>query len=214
MFTFDGLKDLGKAVSKKLGKWIDIAKDKIFDTQPKSVAVGILNHPEVATYASYLEYGWAKRVTAKQAAYFRAILGDHAPKRGSLLLCPPRPIFGASSRAYRNAWAKLLADELSAQSGRKDNERALAKVGMTMKRNIQETIAANGTREEKFSNRSALTLELLAASASGHKTDATGGSSRAQALVRTGRLLNSIDFKVEKKGAPDTTTVIHQGIGK
>lgn len=215
MFTFDGLKNLATAVSNKLSAWAQKAKSTIFkdkSTEKVSVTVGIFD-PRIATYASYLERGWVQYVTRKQSAYFRGILGDNAPMPGSMLILPPRPMFGATSRAYRNKWDKFIADNVRNAHGQQDNERLLNAVGSMIKKDLQTTIASNGTPDERFKTRAPLTMQLLAASAAGHRTDATGGSSRAQALVRTGTMLNSVNYKVTKGAAEAGDTTITRSTG-
>ena len=117
------------------------------------------------------------------------------------MILPPRPIFGATKREHANKWLNLVRASITSAHGRIDDERILARVGAVAAQDIKDTIAHNGTQSEKFANRSSLTLALLAESASGHRTDATGGSSRAQALVRTGALIGSIGYRIEK-GVP------------
>ena len=82
-----------------------------------------------------------------------------------------------------------------------------------IKKDLQTTIASNGTPDERFKTRAPLTMQLLAASAAGHRTDATGGSSRAQALVRTGTMLNSVNYKVTKGTAEAGDTTITRSTG-
>ena len=155
MFTFDGLKNLATAVSNKLSAWAQKAKSTIFkekSTEKVSVTVGIFD-PRIATYASYLERGWVQYVTRKQSAYFRGILGENAPMPGSMLILPPRPMFGATSRAYRNKWDKFIADNIRNAHGQQDNERVLNAVGSMIKKDLQTTIASNGTPDERFKTR-------------------------------------------------------------
>ena len=186
-----------KAAASRFADWITGRKAP----EPMSVNVGIINNPRVAQYAAYLEYGWIQKVTGRQAAWFKAKLGENAPKKGAILILPPRPIFGATKREHANKWLNLVRASITSAHGRLDDERILARVGAVAAQDIKDTIAHNGTQSEKFANRSSLTLALLAESASGHKTDATGGSSRAQALVRTGALIGSIGYRIEK-GVP------------
>ena len=65
----------------------------------QKVEVGIIDDAEVATYASYVEFGWVQRVTAKQAGWFIGQGVDHPPKVGSALVNPARPFLRATAAA-------------------------------------------------------------------------------------------------------------------
>lgn len=194
------ISNLGSALSRGLSKVVDSIKDKFFKKakEPMSVEVGIIDNPKVAKYAAYLEYGWVQTVTGKQAKWFRAQLGDSAPKKGSVLIMPPRPIFAATKRAHGNKWTNYVKTAISTSNGRVDTEKLLAAVGTIAAGDIRDTIAHNGTPEEQFPERAPLTLALLGKAAEGHRTDGTGSLSRSQALVRSHALINSVRYKIVK----------------
>lgn len=195
---------LGSALVRGFSKAVDAIKDKFFKKakEPMSVNVGIINNPQVAKYAAYLEYGWVQTVTGKQAKWFRAQLGDDAPKRGSVLIMPPRPIFAATKRACGDKWANYVKTAISTSNGRVDTEKLLAAVGTIAAGDIRNTIAHNGTADERFADRAPLTLALLSKQAEGHRTDGSGSLSRSQALVRSHALINSIHYQIVK-GVPE-----------
>ena len=66
---------------------------KRYDTSKRHHAKVGISDSEIATYASYVEFGWTQTVTPAQAAYLRAHTNGGGPKPGSVLYNPPRPIF-------------------------------------------------------------------------------------------------------------------------
>ena len=80
--------------------------------------VGIIDDPEVATYAAYNEFGWVQRVTPKQSVYLSGRLNysvkkngfANAPiKPGMTLSSPPRPFLRGTADAKKEDWRDLIA---------------------------------------------------------------------------------------------------------
>ena len=72
--------------------------------------VGIIDDPEVATYAAYNEFGWVQRVTPKQSVYLSGRLNysvkkngfANAPiKPGMTLSSSPRPFLRGTADAKK-----------------------------------------------------------------------------------------------------------------
>ena len=91
---------------------------------------------------------------------------------------------------------------IETSKGKVDTEKLLAAVGTIAAGDIRNTIAHNGTADERFADRAPLTLALLSKQAEGHRTDGTGALSRSQALVRSHALINSIHYQIVK-GVPE-----------
>lgn len=153
----------------------------------------------MAEIATYLEYGWVQRITKAQAGYFGATYGIHL-KPGNTLYLPPRPMFRGTYAAEAQKWAKIGSKAVLYYNS---VTKALETVGMMAKNDIQQTIVSGGTSSERFPRRSPLTMALLGQNMKGHKANGKnlvggGASATDKPLVLTGRLLNSIDFRIVK----------------
>lgn len=179
-------------LSKQLEERIKKLAKKYESDKVQYVKVGI-SDPEVATYASYIEYGWVQRVTPKQAKYLQyAGAGDI--KAGATLINPPRPIFGATFSAEKNKWAKLVAKSLP----KTDVLTTLKRLGLQAQNDLVMTIANGGTSKEQFAPRADMTMALYKKAAEGHRTNGTKGNFKERKpLVYSGALLNSIGYEIE-----------------
>ncbi len=157
--------------------------------------VGIIDDSEMATIASYQEYGWVQRVTPKQAGWFGRQGLKNPPKAGASLVLPPRPFFRATMQAEAKHWSDYYAKALKAY-GVENAGAALQATAMRAADDIKETMIRGGTKKEQFEDRSPLTMEMYANQAAGHNTDGTGNISGAKALIKTGALLNSIGYQL------------------
>lgn len=161
----------------------------------QKVEVGIIDDAEVATYASYVEFGWVQRVTAKQAGWFIGQGVDHPPKVGSALVNPARPFLRATAAACGKKWAQVFERTIKA-GGVDALPTALQLVGMQASGDVKQTLINGGTERDSFNPRSGLTMELYAQEAAGHSTDGTGNLETDKPLVKTGTLLNAIGFQI------------------
>lgn len=159
----------------------------------RKVEIGVIDDQEIATYASYQEYGWVQRVTRKQAWWFRHQFVSMPPTAGSSLVLPPRPFLRATLHAEAEKWSRIFANAVQATGS---VEQALQMVGITAVADIKTTLAAGGTKDEAFEPRAPLTMELYSSEAAGHQTDGTGNLSVTKPLVKSGALLNSIGFQL------------------
>lgn len=182
---FDRLKKLAEAIPQ----------------QPKKVVVGIWDNPEIATYATYNEFGWTQRVTGRQAGYLNFHYGLDL-KPGYTLQSPPRPFMRATAAAKQKKWTKTLKAGIQ-HYGLTNIYKALAATGRIAQIDIQQTIQNNGVvGGEVFPDRSPMTLEIYAVkdalTASGRKRriEADSGSGRKKALMKTGNLQKAIAFEV------------------
>lgn len=171
--------------------------DRIKALKNRTVQVGVLD-PNVAQYATYVEYGWVQRATEKQARYLNAARGKLASRRvkaGSALVNPPRPFLRGTFEAEYPKWQKLMRKALSADW---DAGKALSLVGRTATEDIRQTIVKGGTSKQQFDRRAPLTMELLKADANskGVKSEKGSASATDKPLQVSGALLNSIAFKV------------------
>ena len=173
---------------------------KYGDVGKANVAVGVVDNPEIATYATYNEYGWVQRVTGKQAAYLRANYGMNL-KVGTTLMSPPRPFMRATYAAKIGEWNKILQTMLKG-NGLTDPRKALEIVGRQAQVDIQETIRNGGVDGTKFPERSPMTLAMYEAkdstTSSGRKRkiEADSGSARGKPLFRSGKLFGAIGYEV------------------
>lgn len=190
---------------RKLAETAKPAKSKI------SFKVGIIDDPEVATYAAYNEFGWVQQVTRKQSAFLSGVLGydvksrgfENAPfKPGNTLSSPPRPFLRSTASAKKEEWRDTIAEGISTL-GIKALPQIIELTARQAQVDVQETIKNNGTDKEKFPARSPVTLELYRAM---HGTTAKGnarsfesdsGAGREQALLLSGTLLQSIGYEIK-----------------
>lgn len=166
--------------------------------------VGIINNPEVATYAAYNEFGWVQQITPKQAAYLNSILGSQVLKVNGTLQSPPRPFLRATAAAKAGEWKDLLSQGIRALGPGRIKE-SVEEVARQAQLDIQETIKNNGTDKQKFPDRSPMTLDLYRAikskTAGGNKRKIEAGSGAAspKALVFSGKLLHSIGYELTEE---------------
>lgn len=165
------------------------------DLENATVAhVGIIDDPEIATIASYQEYGWVQTVTAKQAAMFRHKIGA-GPAAGSTLTLPARPFFRGTIQAESKHWADTYKRAYKVY-GPGNAHKALLATAMKAAEDIRQTLINGGTSLEKFPDRAPLTKRLYAAEAAGHERDGTGNIDSDQPLIKSGALLNSIGYQL------------------
>lgn len=171
--------------------------DRIKALKNRTVQVGVLD-PNIARYATYVEYGWVQRATEKQARYLNAARGKFATrhvKAGTALVNPPRPFLRSTFEAEYPKWQRLLRNHL-----KKDWNvtNALVTVGERAANDIKATIRNGGTSKEQFDRRAPLTMELLKADAArkGVKSEKGSASATDKPLQVSGALLHNIGLKV------------------
>ena len=179
---------------------------------PGTLAVGILNDEEIATYGYYVHEGYDWHATRKQAAYLSGLLGydvkkqgfKNAPvKVGSYFLHPPRPFLRATAISKEKEWANFLADEIK-RLGIDNLDAAMVSLGERAAEDVQKTIDNNGVDSETFPDRSELTLKIYAAqkavTANGRKRkiEADSGNARKKALIRSGAMRGAITYELRK----------------
>lgn len=180
---------------RKLAETAKPAKSKI------SFKVGIIDDPEVATYAAYNEFGWVQQVTGKQSAFLSGLVGSRI-KVGSTLSSPPRPFLRGTAEAKKGEWRDMIAEGIS-NLGIKALPQIIELTARQAQVDVQETIKNNGTDKEKFPARSPLTLEIYRAmygkTAKGNprKVESDSGMAREQALFLSGTLLQSIGYEIK-----------------
>lgn len=162
--------------------------------QVTAVEVGVLD-AEIATYASFVEFGWAQRVTPKQARWFIHQGVAHPPKTGSALINPARPFMRSTVAACSKEWANLFARAIKKQ-GIENIKAALSLVGMQASADIRQTLVDGGTKLDTFDRRAKLTMELYEREAKGHASDGSGNMHTDKPLVKTGSLLNAIGYQL------------------
>lgn len=163
----------------------------------QSIMIGV-NDPYVAEYATYLEYGWVQAVTTKQRGYFLKNF-DYPLKEGSTLYNPPRPFLRGTLTANATDWVECLKTYFG--DGRRGLKNALIFLGENARADIQETLKRGGTKEDTFPLRSEMTLALAEAEQMNHATDGSGFGNRAEAGVKSTRLLNSIVYWFDEEGS-------------
>lgn len=165
--------------------------------QKKSVLIGITD-PEIATYATYQEFGWVQRVTKAQHRFLGSIVGfDNAPKVGGSLVLQPRPFMRGTMEAKAGEWFEKFGAYLETY-GLENLEDALAFVGQEATQDIQNSIENNGVDGgERFFERKPLTMAIYSALYKNKRTDAESGVTRRQALVKTGAMRTAVHFLIE-----------------
>lgn len=171
-------------------------QDKVLETINKAehVEVGITD-PTIATYASYVEYGWVQRVTDKQAYWFAMQGLKNPPQVGSSLVNPPRPFFRSTLANKSNEWEAVFTAGVQ-RYGVLNLAPVLNLVGMQASSDIKETIISGRVGSESFEERSELTMQLYASEGAGHKQDGSGNISVTKPLVKTGAMLNAIGYQL------------------
>lgn len=163
--------------------------------KPGAVLVGITDS-QVATYASYQEFGWVQRVTPKQRGWLGYHAGwDKAPKVGASLVLKPRPFMHSTFLAKNKRWMQI-AKNTPRVMGIYDTEKLLALVGAEAVSDIQATIKAGGNEVMTFEERHPLTMAIYAQRAQGHRTDGAGGISVKKPLTLSGRMTGSVHFEI------------------
>lgn len=158
------------------------------------VDIGIIDNPEIATYAAYQEYGWVQSVTAKQQGWFGRQLGN-GPREGSQLTLPPRPFLRGTMAAEMKKWKHIYTQAFRTYGTERAAD-ALSMLGIKAAEDIRETLIRGGTSKETFERRSELTQRLYEKQAEGHNTDGTGNIQGDKPLVKTGALLNAIGYQL------------------
>lgn len=167
----------------------------VADLDPVWVRVGVLNNPQVATYASYLERGWVQTVTPRQAGWLNAN-GLTGVRPGARLVLVPRPFIEAAIQNNEDKWRKMASNMIRRQSPNLDLRQVAAFLGARAAEALREQIAtANGMERRKAS-----TLEIYAFDYAAHhpngrpRGSSVNNTETDKPLVRTGRLLGSISF--------------------
>lgn len=189
-----GIKVSDSAVQKRMQQLLK----RYSDANASRVEVGVTD-ASVAPYATFVEYGWAQRVTEKQQKWFRSQRIQNPPKAGSALVNPPRPFLRGTMQAEGAKWRETLRKALT-RTG--NPRRALSILGIQASQDVKETIRNGGTRKEKFPERAPLTMELYAADAAGKfkkgkNRTAKANASTTKPLVLSGALLHSIGYEVK-----------------
>ena len=176
-------------MSKDLNEAKERIRQRIAEEMQKhhSALIGITD-PKLAPIATYQEFGWVQRVTAKQHGW----LGAQA---GASLVLKPRPFFHSTVMAKHKKWFQI-ARRAPLVMGIPDTEKLLALVGAEMVADIQQPIKDGGNEYATFEERHPLTMAIYAQRAQGHQTDGTGGISIGKPLFLTGRMFASIHFEI------------------
>lgn len=163
----------------------------------KSVLIGITD-PDIAPYATYLEFGWVQRVTKAQHRFLGRIVGfDNAPRVGGSLVLQPRPFMRSTMEAKAGEWFAKFGAYLKTY-GVENLEDALAFIGQEATQDIQTTIENNGPDGgEDFPERKPLTMAIYSALYKNKRTDAESGVTRRKALVKTGAMRTAVHFLIE-----------------
>lgn len=142
---------------------------KSLEKQPNGVVrVGILNDPDVAFYASCVEFG-TKRMVARP--FLRATFADEKENWKQI-----------GVNALRNGW---------------DIRSALEVVGLKASADVQETIVNGASRSTKFARRKESTMRRYEAMARGHQTDGTPANLLTdQPLVLTGLMKSKVTYEL------------------
>lgn len=180
------------------GNYQSILRKALEDASKLKVEVGIKD-PDVARYATYVEYGWVQTITPKQSRYFGSKYGIGL-KPGNTLFNPPRPFMRGTLAAKQQEWKQSLG-MYAKQAGIQQLPKALALVGELMANDIKMTIRNGGVEGgESFPRRSALTQALLAAqtarTASGRRrqTDKTGNAMSDKPMMNTSVMLSKVGY--------------------
>lgn len=180
-------------IDDKLMKQLEKA---IKETSKIRVVIGITD-PDVAKYASFVEFGWAQRVTQRQHNFFFNQGIDL--KVNSLLINPPRPFFRDTINKYLGLWCKvgiynykaeIKSDPLNIGNA---SFKYLESIGRLGKNGLQATIGSGGV-EFGYPQRSNLTITIM--STFRHGKPIGGGT---KPLEDTGRLFDSINYEMCKE---------------
>lgn len=177
---------------------LDDIRRKVGAEPYRTVHVGVFDR-EVAEYATYVEYGWTQRTTRKQARYFQMLGIPCPPRAGGTLVMQPRPFLRATTLEKQKEWLALLG---RVYANTHDATRSLALVGEQAAQDIRDTLVMGGTASKKFDKRKPMTMSLLELESRGKKASngsvAVSNSNTEKPLVRTGLLLKSISYKIQK----------------
>jgi len=141
-------------MSKDLNEAKERIRQRIAEEMQKhhSALIGITD-PKLATIATYQEFGWVQRVTAKQHGWLGAHAGwDKAPQPGASLVLKPRPFFHSTVMAKHKKWFQI-ARRAPLVMGIPDTEKLLALVGAEMVADVQQTIKDGGNEYATFEER-------------------------------------------------------------
>lgn len=168
--------------------------EKRYDTSKRHYAKVGISDSEIATYASYVEFGWTQTVTKAQSYFLKTQIGRFAPPPGATIYNPPRPIFRGTFASEHSKWTKAITKALK----NSDEITALKTVGLIAQSDLKATIATGGTSKQKFKPRAELTMRMYANQAKGHKTNKTPSNIKTRKpLVLTGAMLNAIGVEIE-----------------
>lgn len=167
--------------------------DRLKQQQNMNVKVGILDDPDVAKYASCVEFGWTQRVTPKQHYAFAQWWGINLPIN-TVLHNPPRPFLRGTLWHYSHMWAVQGVNMLIRNGF--NMEIALAYMGQIAGQNVQETIAGGGVQAagQSFDIRSEFTMHVYGLRGG----DGTGNVNTTRPMVLTGKMLGSITYRVDR----------------
>lgn len=164
----------------------------------REILVGVLD-ASVAEYATYVEYGWVQRATKKQETFFEKVHGLKV-KAGSTLVNPPRPFLRGTMAAESKKWLNVAGKVFAATH---DVEKACEAVGMVAVEDVRETIRTGGTREQKFAQRSPLTMAIYESLSKGHEAsgrnvNSTSNIGTTKPLQLSGKLHTSIAYEIKR----------------
>lgn len=186
-------------MAKSLAGILQKVRDRLSAQKGKgrTVLVGITD-PQIATYASYNEFGWVQEVTPKQTVFFaHQGMGEFTPGPGHSLVSPPRPFMHATFLANAKKWQKA-AKNAKKVLGIADPEQVLSLIGQKAVNDIQDTIKNAGNEIMSFAERAPMTMRMYENQSAGKKKDGTGGVSGSKPLTLSGRMIASVHFEIEK----------------
>lgn len=164
----------------------------------KTVSVGIINNPEIVTYAKVYEYGGIQTVTPKQYGFLRHAVSDKTPVPfpGGHIVQEPRPFLRATAAVKAYSWKQEMKEALKRFNG--DTTKALTYLGQIAAVDIKETINNGGTGNISFSKRKPLTMAIYKENKKGHKTDNTGNITTDKPGKLSGAMLNAIGYQLDE----------------
>ncbi len=86
--------------------------EKRYDTSKKHYAKVGISDSEIATYASYVEFGWTQTVTKAQSYFLKTQIGRFAPPPGATIYNPPRRNFRGTFASEHSKWTKAITKAL------------------------------------------------------------------------------------------------------
>lgn len=177
------------------GEKLEALLKKMQSQSKKTLSVGVINDGENAQKAQWLEYGWVQRVTPKQRAYFRH---NYDIELGKTLYMPPRPFLRGTYTQNLGKWKTVAINAFKANF---ELEQALAMAGELAVSDVKQSMISGGIPgDEKFADRSPMTLEIYAKDIKSgkHRAKGTNNSTTKRPLIKSGRLLNAIAYDIEE----------------